>query len=82
MDRIEAAKELAFRVGFSGHNGHLRLEPLSTVERCNPLKSLPDFILVSILVHRHFSFIYYLTVRLLHLIRLSLLEYVAVVLPK
>lgn len=45
MDRIEAAKELAFRVGFSGHNGHLRLEPLSTVERCNPLKSLPDFIL-------------------------------------
>lgn len=44
MDRIQAANELAFRVGFSGHSGHLRLEPLPPVERSNPLKSLPDFI--------------------------------------
>ncbi|XP_057953252.1 DExH-box ATP-dependent RNA helicase DExH11 [Malania oleifera] len=45
MDRIEAASELAFRVGFSGHSGHLRLEPLPPVERADPVKSLPDFIL-------------------------------------
>ncbi|TKY47117.1 ATP-dependent RNA helicase SKI2 [Spatholobus suberectus] len=44
MDPIQAANELAFRVGFSGHSGHLRLEPLSTVERRNPLRSIPDFI--------------------------------------
>lgn len=48
MDRIQAANELAFRVGFSGHSGHLRVEPLYTVEdRSDPIKSLPDFILVS-----------------------------------
>jgi hypothetical protein len=47
MDRIQATNELAFRVAFSGHSGHLRVEPLSTVERTNPVKSLPDFILVS-----------------------------------
>ncbi|PON70872.1 ATP-dependent RNA helicase Ski [Parasponia andersonii] len=45
MDPVKAANELYFRVGFSGHSGHLRLEPLSTVERSNPLNSLPDFIL-------------------------------------
>ncbi|KAL2332921.1 hypothetical protein Fmac_014134 [Flemingia macrophylla] len=45
MDPIQAANELAFRVGFSGHSGHLRVEPLSTVERRNPLRSIPDFIL-------------------------------------
>ncbi|KDP46561.1 hypothetical protein JCGZ_08533 [Jatropha curcas] len=45
MDRIQATNELAFRVGFSGYSGHLRVEPLSTVERPNPVKSLPDFIL-------------------------------------
>ncbi|KAL9334093.1 hypothetical protein Peur_074232 [Populus x canadensis] len=45
MDRIQATNELAFRVAFSGHSGHLRFEPLSTVERTNPVKSLPDFIL-------------------------------------
>ncbi|KAK7305341.1 hypothetical protein VNO77_43246 [Canavalia gladiata] len=44
MDPIQAANELAFRVGFSGHSGHLRLEPLSTVEGSNPLRSIPDFI--------------------------------------
>ncbi|XP_027335090.1 DExH-box ATP-dependent RNA helicase DExH11 isoform X2 [Abrus precatorius] len=44
MDPIKVANELAFRVGFSGHSGHLRLEPLSTVERSNPLRSIPDFI--------------------------------------
>ncbi|XP_020223630.1 DExH-box ATP-dependent RNA helicase DExH11 [Cajanus cajan] len=44
MDPIQAANELAFRVGFSGHSGHLRVEPLSTVERRNPLRSIPDFI--------------------------------------
>lgn len=47
MDRIVAANEVAFRVGFSGHSGHLRLEPLPPVERSNPLRSLPDFILPS-----------------------------------
>ncbi|KAA8543784.1 hypothetical protein F0562_022039 [Nyssa sinensis] len=45
MDRIVAANELAFRVGFSGHSGHLRVEPLPPVEGSNPVKSLPDFIL-------------------------------------
>ncbi|KAL6967626.1 Helicase SKI2W [Sarracenia purpurea var. burkii] len=44
MDRVAAANELAFRVGFSGHSGHLRIEPLPPVERPNPLNSLPDFI--------------------------------------
>lgn len=47
MDEIEAANELSLRVGFSGHSGHLRVEPISTVERSNPVKLLPDFILVS-----------------------------------
>lgn len=47
MDPIQATNELSFRVGFTGHSGHLRLEPLSTVERANPLRSIPDFILVS-----------------------------------
>ncbi|KAM4083476.1 hypothetical protein ACB094_08G060300 [Castanea mollissima] len=45
MDRIEAANELSFRVGFSGHSGHLRVEPISTVEHPDPVNSLPDFIL-------------------------------------
>lgn len=45
MDRITAANEVAFRIGFTGHSGHLRLEPLPPVERPNPLESLPDFIL-------------------------------------
>ncbi|XP_058099554.1 DExH-box ATP-dependent RNA helicase DExH11 isoform X2 [Magnolia sinica] len=47
MERIVAANEVAFRVGFSGYSGHLRLEPLPPVERPNPLSSLPDFILPS-----------------------------------
>nr|GLL30960.1 DExH-box ATP-dependent RNA helicase DExH11 isoform X2 [Ipomoea trifida] len=41
MDRIEAAKELPFRVGFTGHSGHLTIEPLPPVERPKPLDSLP-----------------------------------------
>ncbi|CAI0475515.1 unnamed protein product [Linum tenue] len=45
MNRIQATDELSFRVGFSGHSGHLRVEPISTVERDDPIKSLPDFIL-------------------------------------
>lgn len=48
MDPIYAANELAFRVGFSGHSGHLRLEPLTTPERHNPLRSIPDYIPVSL----------------------------------
>ncbi|XP_024026737.1 DExH-box ATP-dependent RNA helicase DExH11 isoform X1 [Morus notabilis] len=44
MEPIKAANELHFRVGFSGHSGHLRLDPLSSLERSDPLKSLPDFI--------------------------------------
>lgn len=47
MDPIPVANELAFRVGFSGHSGHLRVEPLSTAEQNNPLRSIPDFVLVS-----------------------------------
>ncbi|CAN4102238.1 unnamed protein product [Withania somnifera] len=45
MDRIVAAKELSFRIGFTGHSGHLSIEPLSPVERDTPLNSIPDFIL-------------------------------------
>ncbi|CAL1402203.1 unnamed protein product [Linum trigynum] len=45
MNRIQATDELSFRVGFSGYSGHLRVEPISTVERDDPIKSLPDFIL-------------------------------------
>ncbi|KAH9324105.1 hypothetical protein KI387_004283 [Taxus chinensis] len=45
MDRLVASNELPFRVGFTGHSGHLRLEPLPPVERPNPLRSLPDFVL-------------------------------------
>lgn len=45
MDRFTAGNELAFKIGFSGHSGHLRMEPLSPVESSHPLKSLPDFIL-------------------------------------
>ncbi|WCJ20363.1 RNA helicase ATP-dependent SK12/DOB1 protein [Euphorbia peplus] len=45
MDRIHATNDLAFRVGFSGYSGHLRVEPLTTVERSDPVKSLPDFVL-------------------------------------
>ncbi|KAK7301822.1 hypothetical protein RJT34_12698 [Clitoria ternatea] len=44
MDPIQVTDELAFRVGFTGHSGHLRVEPLYTVERPNPLRSIPDFI--------------------------------------
>ncbi|KAI9196543.1 hypothetical protein LWI28_024817 [Acer negundo] len=46
MDRIQASNELSFRVGFSGHSGHLKVEPVYTVEdRTDPVKSLPDFVL-------------------------------------
>ncbi|XP_073304580.1 DExH-box ATP-dependent RNA helicase DExH11 isoform X1 [Primulina huaijiensis] len=45
MDRVPASDELSFRVGFTGHSGHLRIEPLPPVERQNPLHSIPDFIL-------------------------------------
>ncbi|XP_010541438.1 PREDICTED: DExH-box ATP-dependent RNA helicase DExH11 isoform X2 [Tarenaya hassleriana] len=44
MDRVEAANELAFRVGFSGHGGHLRVEPLYSVERGDAVNTLPDFV--------------------------------------
>ncbi|MCL7049423.1 hypothetical protein MKW94_018400 [Papaver nudicaule] len=43
MDRI--GNEFPFRIGLTGHSGHLRLEPLPPVERLNPIKSLPDLIL-------------------------------------
>ncbi|KAK6935765.1 Ski2, N-terminal domain [Dillenia turbinata] len=45
MDRIEVANGLPFRVSFSGHSGHLRVEPLPPVQRPKPLDHLPDFIL-------------------------------------
>ncbi|KAL2486376.1 ATP-dependent RNA helicase SKI2 [Abeliophyllum distichum] len=44
MDGVPVANGLSFRVGFTGHSGHLRIEPLPPVERPNPLHSLPDFI--------------------------------------
>jgi hypothetical protein len=47
MDPIKVSNDLSFRVGFSGHSGHLRLEPLTTVERPKPQQSIPDFVLVS-----------------------------------
>ncbi|PPD69482.1 hypothetical protein GOBAR_DD33644 [Gossypium barbadense] len=45
MKPIQAANGFSFRVGFSGYSGHLRVEPLYTEERDNPIKSLPDFVL-------------------------------------
>ncbi|THU46300.1 hypothetical protein C4D60_Mb09t03470 [Musa balbisiana] len=45
MERVVATNEVAFRVGFTGYSGHLRLEPLPPVQRPTPLSSLPDFIL-------------------------------------
>lgn len=45
MDRLFAANEFPFRVGFTGHSGHLRVEPLPPVERRTPLRSLPDLVL-------------------------------------
>ncbi|CAN1232076.1 DExH-box ATP-dependent RNA helicase DExH11 [Linum grandiflorum] len=45
MNRIYATDELACRVGFSGHSGHLRVEPITTFERDDPIKSLPDFVI-------------------------------------
>ncbi|CAL9012326.1 unnamed protein product [Prunus brigantina] len=45
MDSIVAANGLSFQVEFSGHSGHLRLEPLSTEKSSNPINSLHDFIL-------------------------------------
>ncbi|EOA26057.1 hypothetical protein CARUB_v10019475mg [Capsella rubella] len=44
MSRVQAGNELAFRVGFSGHGGHLRVEPLYTAERDDAVNSLPDFV--------------------------------------
>ncbi|KAF5786110.1 putative RNA helicase [Helianthus annuus] len=41
MDRIETVRELPFRVGFTGHSGHIRIDPLPST----PLNPLPDFIL-------------------------------------
>lgn len=49
MNRFEAANELAFRVGISGHGGHLRVEPLYTAESEVAVNSLPDFVSVSVL---------------------------------
>lgn len=45
MDRINVVNELPFRVGFTGHSGHLRIQPLPPVQSSDPLHSLPDFIL-------------------------------------
>uniref|UniRef100_A0A1J3FE68 Helicase SKI2W n=1 Tax=Noccaea caerulescens TaxID=107243 RepID=A0A1J3FE68_NOCCA len=45
MNRVQAGNELAFRVGFSGHGGHLRVEPVYTVESSDDaVNSLPDFV--------------------------------------
>ncbi|XP_010685630.2 DExH-box ATP-dependent RNA helicase DExH11 isoform X1 [Beta vulgaris subsp. vulgaris] len=45
MDRIPVGNDLAFRVGLTGHSGHLYIEPLPPVEAHNPLRDLPDFVL-------------------------------------
>ncbi|XP_071701571.1 DExH-box ATP-dependent RNA helicase DExH11-like [Rutidosis leptorrhynchoides] len=45
MDRIDTVKELPFRVGFTGHSGHIRIEPLPSVQQSSPVNSLPEFIL-------------------------------------
>ncbi|CAH1423609.1 unnamed protein product [Lactuca virosa] len=45
MDRIETVKELPFRVGFTGHSGHIRIEPLPPVKKSTSIDSLPEFIL-------------------------------------
>ncbi|KAK6163790.1 hypothetical protein DH2020_000654 [Rehmannia glutinosa] len=45
MNEVTAVNELSFRVGFAGHSGHLRIEPLPPVERPNALHPLPDFII-------------------------------------
>lgn len=50
MNRVQAGNELAFRVGFSGHGGHLRVEPLYTAESDDAVNSLPDFVSVSFLL--------------------------------
>lgn len=50
MDRIPVGNDLAFRVGLTGHSGHLYIEPLPPVEAHNPLRDLPDFVLVSSLL--------------------------------
>lgn len=45
MDRVTVGNELSFRVGLTGHSGHLFIEPLPPVEADNPLRDLPDFVL-------------------------------------
>ncbi|KAI3765479.1 hypothetical protein L2E82_15514 [Cichorium intybus] len=45
MDRIDTVKELPFRIGFTGHSGHIRIEPLPPVQQPNSVDSLPEFIL-------------------------------------
>lgn len=42
MDRIDTVTELPFRVGFTGHGGHIRIDPLPP---SSSQQSLPDFIL-------------------------------------
>uniref|UniRef100_A0A7N0U3N2 RNA helicase n=2 Tax=Kalanchoe fedtschenkoi TaxID=63787 RepID=A0A7N0U3N2_KALFE len=44
MDRIELVKDMPFRIGFTGHAGHMRIQPLSPTETPTRLKSLPDFV--------------------------------------
>lgn len=50
MNRDQAGNELAFRVGFSGHGGHLRVEPLYTVGSDDAVNSLLEFVSVSFLI--------------------------------
>ncbi|KAD6795715.1 hypothetical protein R6Q59_031765 [Mikania micrantha] len=45
MDRIDTVPELPFRVGFTGHSGHIRIEPIPSVHQSSPVDSLPEFIL-------------------------------------
>ncbi|CAM8949946.1 unnamed protein product [Rhodiola kirilowii] len=35
---------MPFRIGFTGHAGHMRIEPLSPTENPTRLRSLPDFV--------------------------------------
>ncbi|KAI7756452.1 hypothetical protein M8C21_002341 [Ambrosia artemisiifolia] len=45
MDRIETVRELAFRIGFTGHSGHIRIEPLPSSSSSSDTPLLPDLIL-------------------------------------
>lgn len=44
MERIDAGNGLSFRIGFTGHSGHLYLEPLPSDQSSSRLDELPDYV--------------------------------------